>query len=259
VILRLNDDGSTPSDNPFFNTGVGIGETARNIQKIFAYGLRNSFGMAFDPHSGDLWTQENGEDAFDELNLVEPGMNGGWIQIMGPADRIKEFKSIETTALHHEDFPNLQQFRWGPERIANSPAEAMSRLFVLPGSHYSDPEFSWKHVLAPAAIGFLNSRALGPQYSGDLFVGFSVPEPVGGPLFYFNLTGNRRKIAVDDPRLEDRVADNLDFHELTESESLIIGTDFGVITDIKTAPNGNLYIVSLTKGAIYEVFRRRTR
>jgi len=257
VILRLNDDGSTPSDNPFFNAGVGSGETARNIQKIFAYGLRNSFGMAFDPHSGELWDQENGEDAFDELNRVEPGMNSGWIQIMGPADRIKEFKSIETTSLHHEDFPNLQQFRWGPERIANSPAEALSRLFVLPGSQYSDPEFSWKHVLAPAAIGFLNSRTLGPQYFGDLFVGFSVPEPLGGPLFRFNLTGNRRKIAVDDSRLEDRVADNLDFHELTESETLIIGRDFGVITDIKTAPNGNLYVVSLTKGAIYEVFRSR--
>ena len=256
VILRLNDDGSTPSDNPFFNAGVGSGETARNIQKIFAYGLRNSFGMAFDPHSGELWTQENGEDAFDELNRVEPGMNSGWIQIMGPADRITEFKSIETTALHHEDFPNLQQFRWGPERIANSPAEALSRLFVLPGSQYSDPEFSWKHVLAPAAIGFLNSRALGAQYFGDLFVGFSVPDPLGGPLFRFNLTGNRRKIAVDDSRLEDRVADNLDFHELTESETLIIGRDFGVITDIKTAPNGNLYVVSLDKGAIYEIFRR---
>jgi hypothetical protein len=127
----------------------------------------------------------------------------------------------------------------------------------VPGSHYSDPEFSWKYVLAPAGIGFLNSRALGPQFFGDLFVGFSVPFPLGGPLFVFNLTGNREKIGVDDPRLRDRVADNLTFGDMTESESLLIGENFGVITDIKTAPNGNLVVVSLDQGAVYEVFRTR--
>ena len=211
--------------------------------------------MAVDPISGSIWFQENGEDAFDELNRAEPGMNGGWIQIMGPLNRIAEYRQIETTSLHAEDFPNLQQFRWGPERIANSPEEAVGRLFLLPGAHYSDPEFSWKYVLAPAGIGFLNSRALGPQFSGDLFVGLAVPLPLGGPLFHFNLTGNRRRIATDDPRLEDRVADNLDFNDLTESESLLIGRDFGVITDIKTGPNGNLFIISLDKGAIYEIYR----
>ena len=257
VIIRLNDDGTVPSDNPFFEAGAAMGgEVGANAQKIFAYGIRNSFGMAFDPIGGNLWLQENGEDAFDELNLVEPGMNSGWIQIAGPVDRISEYKGIETTSLHHEDFPNLQQLRWGPERIADSPEEALSRLFVLPGSSYSDPEFSWKHVLAPAGIGFVDGRGLGPQFSGDLFVGFAVPEPVGGPLFHFNLTGNRRKIAVDDPRLEDGVADNLTFHDLTESESLLIGNDFGVVTDIETGPNGNLFVVSLSNGAIYEIFRR---
>jgi hypothetical protein len=78
----------------------------------------------------------------------------------------------------------------------------------------------------------------------------------GGYLFHFNLTGNRTKVGVDDPRLEDRVADNLAKHEITESESLLIGRDFGVATDIETAPNGNLFVVSLTNGAIYEIFRR---
>ena len=154
-----------------------------NIKKIFAYGIRNSFGMAFDPFSRNLWEQENGEDAFDELNLVEPGMNSGWIQIAGPVQRIGDYKSIETTNVDPEGFPNLQQFRWGPERIATSPSEALSRLLVLPGSTYSDPEFSWKHVLAPAGIGFLSSGALGFEFFGDLFVGFSEAEPMGGPLF----------------------------------------------------------------------------
>ncbi len=167
VVLRLNDDGSTPSDNPFFDVGADMGgEVGANIQQIYSYGIRNSFGMAFDPRSGNLWTQENGEDAYDELNRVEPGQNSGWIQIAGPVERIDEFKEIETTSLHHEDVPNLQQLRWPPENIADSPEEALSRLFVLPGSEYSDPEFSWKHVLAPAGIGFLNSNELGRQYAG---------------------------------------------------------------------------------------------
>ena len=257
VIIRLNDDGTTPSDNPFFATGAAMGgEVGANVQKTFAYGIRNGFGMAVDPRSGNLWDQENGEDAFDEINLVRPGMNSGWIQLIGPSSRVAEFRQIETTSLHHEAFPNLQQFRWGPENIADTPAAALSRLFVIPGSHYSEPEFSWKHVLAPAAIGFLDSRALGAQYDGDLFVGFSVnDDALGGGLMRFNLTGNRQRIAVDDPRLDDRVADNLTFHETTESESLIVGRDFGIVTDIQTAPNGNLLVVSLDQGSIYEVFR----
>jgi hypothetical protein len=258
VILRLNADGTTPIDNPFYDFGGTVGgEIGANIRKIFAYGVRNSFGMAFDPESGALWDQENGEDAFDELNLITPGMNSGWIQIIGPSSRIFEYRQIETTSTHHEDFPNLQQFRWGPERIAMTQAEALSRLFSIPGSQYREPEFSWKHVLAPAAIGFMSGRSLGPQYNGDLFVGFSVPEPLGGPLFHFNLTGNRRKIAVDDPRLADRVADNLTFHEMTESEELLIGVDFSIVTDIKTAPNGSLFVVVLDRGAVYEIFRHK--
>ena len=71
VVLRLNDDGTTPEDNPFFAAGAAIGgEVGANIQKIFCVRHRNSFGMAFDPKSGDLWLQENGDDTFSELNRV---------------------------------------------------------------------------------------------------------------------------------------------------------------------------------------------
>ena len=128
---------------------------------------------------------------------------------------------------------------------------------MLPGAHYSEPEFSWKYEVAPAGIGFVKGRALGPQYEGDLFVGAARTNLVGGHLFHFNLTGNRRKIAVDDPRLEDRVADNLAKFDITESESLLVGRDFGIVTDIQTGPNGNLFLVSLSNGAVYEIFRSR--
>jgi glucose/arabinose dehydrogenase len=257
VILRLNDDGTTPEDNPFFAAGAAMGgEVGENIQKIFSYGHRNSFGMAIDfsPRgSGNVWLQENGDDSFSELNRVIPGMNGGWIQIAGPVERIDEFKSIETTF----GGQNLQQARWPPTNIADSPAEALARLFMLPGATYSDPQFSWKWEVAPGGMNFLRSRALGPQFENDLFMGAATPNLAGGYLFHFNLTGNRRSIGVDDPRLEDRVADNLAKHEITESESLLIGRDFGVGSDIETGPNGNLYVVSISNGAIYEVFRRK--
>jgi glucose/arabinose dehydrogenase len=254
VILRLNPDGSTPADNPFFAAGSAMGgEVGANVQKVFAYGIRNSFGFAFDPVSGALWDEQNGDDSFTEINRVDPGANLGWVQVMGPLDRIAQFKEIETSTR----FFGLQQVRWSPENIATSPEEARSRLFMLPGAHYSDPEFAWKFEVAPAGIGFLRSRALGPQYQNDLFVGAARVDLEGGQLWRFNLAGNRRQIAVDDPRLEDRVADNLDKFDITESESLLFGRNFGIGTDVETGPNGNLYVVSLSDGAIYEIHRAR--
>jgi hypothetical protein len=90
-----------------------------------------------------------------------------------------------------------------------------------------------------------------------MFVGPARDFVDGGQLFRFRLTGNRQKIAVDDPRLEDRVADNEFKFDMTESEDLLFGTGFGVVTDIRTGPNGNLFLVSLTHGAIYEIFRNK--
>jgi glucose/arabinose dehydrogenase len=252
VIMRLNNDGSIPTDNPFYEVGSNIGgEIGENIQMTFAYGIRNSFGMDVDPVTGNVWISENGEDAYDELNLVKPGFNSGWIQIMGPSDDVEDYKEIETTSLHNEDFPNLQQFRWGPENIAESKGEALRRLFRLPGSQFSDPEFSWEFVIAPAAVGFIESPALGNSYENDLFLGLAVPLPVGGPLFHFNLTNNRQRIATDEIE-----AENEDFNSLIGSEEFLIGTNFGVVTDIETSPNGNLFVVSLSNGAIYEIFKQ---
>jgi len=398
VILRLNDDGTTPESNPFFVAGALRGGAAgANLQKVFAYGIRNGFGMAFDPFSGRLWEAQNGDDTFTEINQVQPGANLGWVQIMGPIERLAQFKSIETSAM----FFGLQQLRWPPTNIADTPEEALARLFMVfeggdefgallmgnqevppvetaaratahfvlnedgtlsfelratapvqnatqahihlgargqngpvaaflfasaagavnfeagdmiaegvldeddviarppgfdgtlpalterlrqgrayvnlhtsahpggeirgqiivtdraPVSHYSDPEFSWKFEVAPAGIGFISGRALGPQYQGDMIVGAARDFLEGGTLFHFNLTGNRRKIAVEDPQLQDRVADNLAKFDITESESLLFGTGFGVGTDIQTGPNGNLFVVSLSNGEIYEIFRQR--
>lgn len=261
VILRLNEDGTTPADNPFFAAGASMGgAVGANIQKVFAYGIRNTFGMAFDPASGNLWLEENGDDSFSRLSRIEPGQNTGWIQIRGPVDRIAEYKAIETSPetdpCTGSTYFGLQQLRWPPTNLADTPADALARLFMLPGAHYRDPEMSWKFEVAPAGMGFMDGRALGPQYRNDLFMGGALTLLEGGHLFHFNLTGNRSKIGVDDPALDDRVADNICKFDITESETLLFGTNFGVATDIQTGPNGNLFVVSISNGSIYEIFRR---
>jgi glucose/arabinose dehydrogenase len=253
VVLRLNDDGTTPTSNPFYAVGASMGgQVGANIQKIFSYGHRNSFGMAFDPDEGALWLQENGDDSFSEINRVFPGMNGGWIQIAGPSERVAQFKEIETTF----GGMALQQIRWPPTNIADTRSEALARLFKLPGSKYSDPEFSWKWEVAPGGIGFVKGNGLGGKFRGDLFVGAGTPLLEGGYLFRFKLTGNGRKLGGG-KGLQDQVADNLAKHEITESEDLLIGRGFGIGTDIETGPNGNLFVVSLSHGAIYEIFERK--
>jgi uncharacterized repeat protein (TIGR01451 family) len=250
VILRLNDDGSTPGDNPFANVNSGLtGEAAANVQKVFAYGVRNGFGMGFDPVTGNLWTQENGDDAFDEMNRVRPGFNGGWIQIMGPVGRIDEFKAIESTYAGG----NLQQIRWPPSNIAATSQAALSRLYMLPGAQYVDPEFSWKYAVAPSSLGFVRGIGLGTHFESDMFVGASRTTLLNGFLFRFKFTTDRQHFSFTDPRLADLVADNTDKFDQTESESLVIGRDFGVTTDIQTGPNSNVFVVSLSNGAVYEI------
>jgi len=124
VVLRLDENGITPTDNPFYAVGAAIGgEVGANIQKVFSYGHRNGFGMAFDPEAGYLWVTENGDDSFSELNRVEAGSNGGWIQMAGPQKRFFEFKDIEV----NEFGQALQQVRFPPSRLADDPDDARDR------------------------------------------------------------------------------------------------------------------------------------
>ena len=171
VILRLNPDGSVPSDNPFFSQGG-------NIAKYFAYGIRNSFGMAFDPVTSALWITENGPGDYDEINLVRPGFNSGWNKIHGPDSR---------------DTQNVND------------------LVQFSGSQYSDPEFSWLNTVGPTGIAFLNSTALGGQYQNDAFVG----DINNGNLYRFNLNASRDGFVFSGAGLSDLVADSAD--ELDET------------------------------------------
>jgi aldose sugar dehydrogenase len=164
VIFRINDDGSAPSDNPFFNQGG-------NLAKYFAYGIRNSFGLAFDPVTGKLWDTENGPANYDEINLVEPGFNSGWMRIMGPSSR---------------------------------DAQGTSDLVVFSGSHYADPTFSWFSTVGPTGIIFMNGASLGVDYQNNAFVG----DINNGNLYRFRLNPTRDGFVFTNPNLGDLVADN---------------------------------------------------
>jgi len=231
-----------------------------NIQKVYSYGHRNGFGMAFDPMSGSLWDTENADDAFSELNRVIPGMNGGWVQLAGPLARFPQFKAIETTLFNS----NLQQVRYPPTRIAYTAALAQSRMFMLPGAVYVDPEFSWLYEIGPAGTTFISGNALGAEYNGTLWIGsarsFAQVGGNGGSLYRLKLTSDRLHIDVSaDPRLADHVADNLfraQKFDGTESETLQIGRGFGITPSIEQGPDGNLYVVSNTDNAIYKISRR---
>ncbi|TLZ49923.1 MAG: PKD domain-containing protein, partial [Methanobacteriota archaeon] len=70
-VLRLNSDGSAPNDNPFIGN-------ATVDPRIFTYGHRNMFGLAFHPYTGRVFVTENGPNCNDEINLLTPGANYGW-------------------------------------------------------------------------------------------------------------------------------------------------------------------------------------
>jgi glucose/arabinose dehydrogenase len=70
-VLRLNDDGSIPADNPFVNDPEALDE-------IYAYGVRNIQGMVVDPDRGTVWVSDHGPRGGDEINRIEAGLNYGW-------------------------------------------------------------------------------------------------------------------------------------------------------------------------------------
>lgn len=70
-VLRINDDGSIPRDNPFINQ-------ANARPDVYSYGHRSSLGLTVHPTTGVVWQNENGPNGGDEINIIEPGKNYGW-------------------------------------------------------------------------------------------------------------------------------------------------------------------------------------
>ena len=217
VILRIDPaNGSAPLDNPFSRNQY---QNTSQIEKYYAYGIRNSFGLAIDPKTGILWDEENGDRDYDEINIIYPGFNSGWEKLMGPMNRSDV--SIED-------------------------------LVMLDGSRYGDPVFNWSPSLGVTDIEFLNSTKLGNKYAYNIFVG----DITNGNLYFLEVNQNRTGISFQNSLrggLEDLVADNE-----KELAAITLGTGFGGITDIETGPDGSLYILTFDQeldgdGKIYKI------
>lgn len=212
VIFRVNpNDGSPAKGNPFIN------DTNTLMQKYYAYGIRNSFGITFDPLTGILWQTENGPEKYDEINLIKPGFNGGWIKITGPLSRN----------------PNID----------------ISQLVNYPGSHYADPIFSWKDPVAVTGIEFMKSSSIGEKYKDNIFVG----DYNNGNLYYFEV--NDTRTGVKNPMdQENTPSSGFIVDNENQLQKITFGNGFGSISDIKIGPkDGFLYILSINDGKIYRI------
>jgi plastocyanin len=244
VVLRLSDDGSAPDDNPFVAAGREMGgEAGENLELVWAYGVRNSFGLAIHPETGALWETENGDDSWDEINIFPAGANSGWIQLMGPPERFEEYRQLETESEDGLDNPEFP-----PTDLARDADEAQSRLFALEGSSYAAPVFSWKYPVAVTAIELVTSTALGETSTNTAWLGTVLSDV----LIRYPLAADGSGLELDGP-LGDRVDDNAAKGDLGESADFVVGRGFGVVTDIGLAPDDFLYVASISNGTVYRV------
>lgn len=207
AILRISQDGKVVQD-------VNMLGDKDPLNKYYAYGIRSSFGLDFDPLTGNLWDTENGDYCCDEINLVEKGFNSGWNKVQG-------VWSLSQT---------------GEQQImVNDSSTNFLELVTFDGKgKYSSPELSWNYVAAPTALKFLTSDNLGKQYRNDMFVG-NFNEQI---LYHFDLSENRRELLFKNT-LPNKTAENSE-----DLEAHIFGKEFGRITDLDVGPDGNLYVLS---------------
>jgi len=186
-ILRVTQDGQPVPNNPLIGNGAsnddgnddghtkhgkhGKGSSSNKfsssalINDYFAYGIRNSFGIDFDPVTGNLWDTENGPVYGDEINLVQPGFNSGWNQIMG---------------IWQTSGPT-------PGPVVENPQKQLDLVAFNGKGTYRSPEFVWQQPVGPTALKFLNSDKLGKQYQNTMFVG----DVDTGNLYNFRLNEDR--------------------------------------------------------------------
>jgi glucose/arabinose dehydrogenase len=220
-ILRITQDGQI-ANNP------SLGDMLP-LALYYAYGIRNTFGMDFDPVTGNLWDSENGNTFGDEINLVKPGFNSGHSLVEG----IWEAGS-----------------KPGPVIGADSDNPPKGLVTFDGKGVYRAPELTMLQTIAPTALKFLNSDKLGRQYENTIFVG----DVDNGNLYNFKLNEDRTGLALEGP-LADKIANT---PEELQDGGTVLGQGFGVITDLQVGPDdGYLYILTLN-GSIYRIVPNST-
>src|SRR6266436_400857 len=134
-VLRLNDDGTIPSDNPF------AGKPGYKPE-IYALGIRNSLGLVIHPQTGELWEHENGPMGGDEINIIKPGRNYGW--------------------------PIISYGRAYNGDLTGDTSGPTSEQHQMPGME--EPFLIWLPSIAPSGLAFYTGDQL-PAWKGNIFVG----------------------------------------------------------------------------------------
>jgi glucose/arabinose dehydrogenase len=216
-ILRLTQDGRMVEE--------GILSDKPPLNFYYAYGIRNSFGMDFDPVTGNLWDTENGYLFGDEINIVEPGFNSGWARVQG----IWNITGLDEDG---NDAINHGGIVLKPDNLVD---------FDEKGK-YSTPELFWNKSIGLTALKFLNSNKLGDEYHNDILVG----DYNYGRIYRFELSEDR--ISLDSKEIiANRMVDlNIESHS-------VFAEGFRAVTDIKVGPDGYLYIISFYDGKIYRI------
>ena len=214
-VLRITPDGETVND------GFTLGSEGL-LDKYYGYGVRNSFGIGFDNVTGFLWDTENGSHYGDEINIIKPGFNSGWRQVLGLSSMYSEFSNKEFDK---------------------------SKLVTFNGNgKYYDPVLTWNDTIAPTTVAFIHSSTLGPEYMDDVLVG----GVKNGTILHFDLNQTRTGLQLEGS-LSDKVVNKPD-----ELNTAIFGTGFDIITDIKIDPiDGDVYVLAANtkNGKIYKVFQ----
>jgi aldose sugar dehydrogenase len=225
AIYRITQDGQPLPDNP-----LGSDAEPPILKKYYGYGLRNSFGIAFDPVTGKLWDTENGAAYGDEINLVEPGFNSGWRKLQG-------LWETEGTTTGGKVMLNSSAFKQKAD-----PNFVDLENFGGKGN-YSDPAFIWFNNSAPTGMTFLHSDKLGKQYQNDMFVG----DFNAGNIYHIKLNQTRTGLILDGP-LADKIEASPE-----ELSQILFGQGFDSITDLQVGPDGYLYVLSFGDGTIYRI------
>ncbi len=206
------------------------------LNLYYAYGIRNSFGIDFDPVTGYLWDTENGPAFGDEINLVEPGFNSGWAKKQG----IWSIFNSSQLAVDPPPGKDRGYHFFHDPQITN---EYESFVDFNGNGKYSDPELTWNYPVGVTSVEFFNSDKLGEEYKNDLFIGtFN-----DGLIYNFNLNNERTRLALNG-ELQDKVADTNE-----ESQDVIFGKNMESITDLETGPDGYLYVLSIGEGKLWRI------
>jgi len=158
-IYRIKDNGTIPSDNPFF-------DSPESRKAIFSYGHRNPQGMFKHPKTGKIWTNEHGPKGGDEINIIEKGKNYGWPKIT------YGINYSGTTITKNKSLPDMEQplYYWLPS-IAPSSFEYIS----------SEVYPNWKGSLLAGALVFKYIERIGLNEKNKVISRSKIAEGLGRP------------------------------------------------------------------------------